>query len=85
MNNYFILNIFNNENALKLSLTTKDECVSTALCHSDQSPGDQSPGDQHAAVINHPVIKRPVIKRPVIKAPRTGLHHAWVWARHSLL
>src|SRR6218665_3311809 len=32
LNSLFILNIYDNENARNISLTTKDEYVSTALC-----------------------------------------------------
>ena len=53
-----MLNInYDNENARKLSLTTKD--LSVLLLY--------------AAVINRLVINCLVIKRPVIKAPRTLL------------
>jgi len=61
------LNIYDNENARKLSLTIKDECFYCSM-----PPGDQSPGDQHTALINSSVINCPAIKRPVIKAPRTS-------------
>jgi len=40
------LYIYDNENACKLSLTTKDESVSTVLCRSNQSPGDLTSGNQ---------------------------------------
>jgi len=44
------LNIYDNENARKLSLTTKDESVLLLA--------------MYVAVINRPVIKRPAIKAP---------------------